>query len=201
MNPAYLEHLKRDVSPVKPLRPTWQYFVLALLLATAVSALGVSAMGTAGWRTLSPLSWAFIGPALLTGIAVCAWAASQWLSPTGKANLGMAAAALGVAWAGLFVAWEPGEYSLSHAIKCFRIASFFSLVASIGCLALFRQGTPLRRHASAVAAGLFSGFVGFLVIQTLCPIRDLGHLLSGHGIVPICWGLAAYWLVRLFSKA
>ncbi len=199
MNPAFLEELKRDTRPVTPLRPAWVYFCAAMLLAGAIATAGVFALGTAGWRALSQVSWALLAPGILVMMAGGAVAASQWMSPTGKASLGPAIAALGLAWVGLFAGAGGGEYSAAHALKCFSIASFFSLLAATGAFFIFRRGVGLRRLPQSLAVGVFAGAVGFLVIQILCPITDLGHLLSGHGLVPLAWGLAAPGFVRLFS--
>lgn len=196
-----IDALKKDLKPVRPLRPAWQYALAALCFGLAVALAWFSRMDVQGWEALSPTAWYLIAPGLALALGASAWSAAQWLSPLGSASLLRCALGLAVAFFGLFLASGSGEFRWDLTATCFSAGSSLSLPVLAFCALLFRRGAPQRRERVAVAAGLFSGLLGFLLIQLHCPIHDLGHLLLGHGALPLAWGLASYLLVKLFSRA
>ncbi len=196
-----IEALKKDLKPVTPLRPAWHYAVGALLFALAVSVAWIELIDQAGWREIETSSWLLMGGGLAVGLAASAWSAAQWLSPTGKASLLHTAGGVALALAGVISATRAGDFVLAPAATCFSIASVLALLTAASCFLFFRRAAPQRRERVAVAAGLFSGLLGFLLIQLHCPIRDPGHMILGHAAVPFAWAVASYLLVKLFAKA
>ncbi|MDX2270288.1 MAG: hypothetical protein NW208_19455 [Bryobacter sp.] len=197
MSAPFLDQLKADTRPVSPLRPAWQYALGASLISLLVVALGIRIMGTKGWYSLDTIAWALLLPGLALTLFGSSWAAAQWMGPTGRATLHMALAGYAVGLGGLFYAGESGSFSPWLAFKCFLIATPFVTVTALGSFFLLRRSFGPRSNSTALAAGLLSGTVGFLVIQILCPIKELGHLLAGHGILPFFWGFLAYSTVKL----
>lgn len=195
-----IDALKKDLKPVRPLRPAGHYAIGAIVFAVAVLVAWLELVDQAGWREIGPAQWLPLGAGLIVALAASAWAAAQWLSPTGKSSLLLSALGIAVALAGVVSASRAGEFLFVPTAACFSAASVLALFTSAFCLLIFRRAAPQRRERVAVAAGLFSGLLGFLLVQLHCPIRDPGHMLLGHAAVPFAWAVASYWLVRLFAR-
>lgn len=119
------------------------------------------------------------------------------MSPTGKASLLLPVAGLLASASLLLFVSLSGPFAPGFAAVCLSIGSVFSLATALVFLFVFRRTAPIFRHRVAVAAGLLSGFTGFLVIQLHCPLNELLHMLTGHALLPLLWGLAAYFISRL----
>lgn len=196
-----IDALKKDLKPVRPLRPASHYALGALVFAAAFSVAWIEVVDQAGWRDIGSAEWFLMGAGLIVALAASAWSAAQWLSPTGKSSLLFSALGIAAALAGVVSATRAGQFLLLPAATCFSAASVLALFAAAFCFLLFRRAAPQRRERVAVASGLFSGLLGFLLIQLHCPIRDPGHMLLGHAAVPFAWAIASYLLIKLFSKA
>jgi hypothetical protein len=185
--------MKADTRPVRPLRPAWQYALGVLTSACLVVLLGIALLGSDGWRQLGPFAWALLLPGLALALLGGSWAAAQWMSPTGRANLYVAAAGYLLGVTGILAAGERGGFSPVSTLACFSIAAAFAAASAAGGWLLLRQAYALRRKQIALATGLLAGSVGFLVVQVHCANSELRHMLLGHGLVPLAWGVLAYY--------
>ncbi len=195
-----IDALKKDLKPVRSLRPPSHYALGAVLFAAAVLVAWLELVDQAGWHEIGPSHWLPLGVGLIVALAASAWTAAQWLSPTGKSSLLLSALGISVALTGVISASRAGHFLLIPTATCFSAASVLALFTAAFCLLTFRRAAPQRRERVAVAAGLFSGLLGFLLVQLHCPIRDPGHMLLGHATVPFAWALASYLLVKLFAR-
>lgn len=197
MTPAFLEAIKADLKPVKPLRPAWQIALLAFVLCAVVSvALGYW-MVPYGLNSLSPKAWTILNTAFLLGLGACAWTAAQWMSPTGKGAMLPIAAAWAIGVVGLWFGSEPDEFHLGTALTCFKMGSLAALLPAVALIAILRRSAPILAHRVALSAGFLAGFSGFLVIQVHCPINEFWHMFTGHALLPVVWGLTTYLCSRL----
>lgn len=196
-----IETLKQDLKPVRPLLPAWRYALGAIVFAGAILLAWLELMDHSGWAALNATTWLLMGFGLMLALASSAWTAAQWLSPTGKSSLLPTTIGLALALLGIAFATRGGEFWLVPAAQCFSLASLPAIFAGASCFLLFRRAAPQRRESVALASGLFSGLLGFLLIQLHCPIRDPGHMFLGHASLPFAWGLASYLLIKLFSKS
>jgi hypothetical protein len=196
-----IETLKKDLRPVRPLRPPWQYALALLLFGLAVSIGWIEVIDQAGWREIGLTSWLLMGGGLCLALASSAYAAAQWLSPTGRSSLLRSAIGFALALIGVTLATGTGDFSLALTAGCFSSGSVIAAIAALASFLTFRRAAPQRRERVALASGLFSGVLGFLLIQLHCPIRDPGHMLLGHAALPLAWAIASYTFIKLFSKA
>jgi hypothetical protein len=187
----------KSFAPVRPLRPAWQFAVAATALTAGFAVLGIRLLGWAPPVSLGPLSLALLGVLFLATIGGAAWAAAQWMSPTGRASLvwPLATGSLLLFW--LLAAGVSEPFVPLYAGLCFTVGSVVALLTGVLLLALFRRAAPLLRHRVSLAAGALAGLAGFLSIQAHCPIEERLHILVGHGLLPVVWALAGWLLARL----
>lgn len=182
--------------PVNALRPAWQIAILAGLLATMVALSGAWMLGhnleTFRWQT-----WALLGLSFAMAFSGTTWAAAQWMSPSGRATFWRPLLGLILACLGLALGSQLDVFSPSIAAICLSIGSGVSLVTGIVLLFVFRKTAPLMRQRVSIAAGVLSGFAGFLAIQLHCPLNEFWHMMFGHAMLPIIWGLFGYCVARL----
>ncbi len=184
-------------APVKPLRPAWQIALLAasgaLLIAfTAAAILGYATHDSFSWRT-----WLLLGVSFAVAFSATSWAAAQWMSPSGRTSFWGPVLALLLAVRGLDSGSALDIFVASWAGLCLSIGSIFSLATGIFLLVVFRRTAPIMRQRVSTAVGVLSGFAGFLAIQLHCPINEFWHMLTGHALLPIIWGLIGYFVSRL----
>lgn len=187
----------KNFAAVRPLRPAWQTALLAGLTAAAIAASGVGltgykAIGVFGWD-----SWALLVVAFALAIGGSTWAAAQWMSPTGKSGFWLPVLGIILAVAGLALGAVSGNYVPALAGMCLRFGAIYSFATALLMVVIFRRTAPILRQRVAVAAGVLAGFTGFLVLQLHCPINEFWHVLTGHALLPVIWGLIGYLGIRL----
>ena len=184
-------------APVKPLRPAWQIALVAGVGALLISfsgafILGHDALEAFDWRT-----WFMLGISFAMAFSGTTWAAAQWMSPSGRASFWRPVLALVLAICGLAMGSQLDMFVASWAGLCLSIGSMFSLATGLFLLLIFRRTAPIMRQRVSTAVGVLSGFSGFLAIQLHCPINEFWHMLTGHALLPIIWGLIGYFVSRL----
>ncbi len=187
----------RTFAPVQPLRPAWQSALLAALCSLAVAGSGVIVLGHGALDAFSWNTWLLLGLAFTISISGATWAAAQWMSPSGQAAFWRPLAGLIISVLGLYISSKTAPFEMIWAAKCFTVGSVAALFSGLILVLVFRRAAPIMRHRVAVAAGVIAGFVGFLVIQVHCPINEFWHMMLGHALLPIVWGLAGYLLARI----
>lgn len=187
----------QQFAPVTPLRPAWQIAVLAGVASLLVSAVGVWYLGHSEPATFTWRSWFLLGISFAMAFSGSAWAAAQWMSPSGRAGFWRPVLGLGVALAGLITGAKFDEFEPALAGMCLSIGSVFAAGSCLLLLLIFRRTAPIMRQRVAVAIGVLSGFTGFCVIQLHCPVNEFWHMMTGHAILPVLWGLIGYWAGRL----
>lgn len=187
----------RNFPPVTPLRPAWQIALLAGAMATAVALSGGWMLGSDIPDSFRWQTWALLGLSFAMAFSGATWAAAQWMSPSGRASFWRPLLGLILACVGLGLGSELDVFIPSFAALCLSIGSGFSLVTGLILLFVFRRTAPMMRQRVAVAAGVLSGFAGFLAIQIHCPINEFWHMLVGHAMLPVLWGFIGYWAARL----
>ncbi len=187
-------------APVKPLRPAWQTALAAMICALAIAGSGVWVFGHDGLDEFPWRMWLLFGIGFSMAISGAVWAASQWMSPSGRSNFWRPALGLLIAIAGLWLGAATGPFEMWPAAICFSIGSIASLATGFGLVVVFRRSSPLMWNRVALAIGVAAGFSGFLVIQVHCPINDFGHMMLGHAVLPVLWGLVGYTLARISAR-
>lgn len=185
---------------VRPLRPAWQSALAAMVCTLAVAGSGVALLGHDAIEEFPSEMWLLFGLGFSMAIGGSVWAASQWMSPSGRSSFWRPPLGLLLALAGLVLGAVTGPFSIWPAAICFSLGSVAALVTGVGLIVVFRRSSPLMWGRVALAIGVAAGFSGLLVIQVHCPINDLGHMMLGHALLPIVWGLAGYWLARLAPR-
>lgn len=184
-------------TPVKPLRPAWQIAAAAGLGALLIAFSGVAILGFETHASFSWRTWFLLGISFAMAFSGTSWAAAQWMSPSGRASFWRPVLALGIALAGLAIGSRQDIFIASWAGLCLSLGSVFSLTSAVLMLAVFRRTAPIMRQRVSTAVGVLSGFAGFLAIQLHCPIDEFWHMLTGHALLPIIWGLIGYFVSRL----
>ena len=184
-------------APVKPLRPAWQIAIVAGLGALLIAFSGVAILGFEAHDSFSWRTWFLLGISFAMAFSGASWAAAQWMSPSGRASFWRPVLALGIALAGLAIGSQLDMFVASWAGICLSIGSIFSLATGVFLLVVFRRTAPIMRQRVSTAVGVLSGFAGFLAIQLHCPINEFWHMLTGHALLPIIWGLIGYFVSRL----
>lgn len=187
----------KDFAPVRPLRPAWQFAAAAALVTLAMAIVWIGLLGWGPPASLSPFSLAFLFALFLVTISGAAWAAAQWMSPTGRASLAWPLGSGSLLLVCLVASGVNEPFEPRYAGICFTGGSLVALITGLALIVLFRRSAPLLRHRVSMAAGALAGLAGFLSIQAHCPIEERLHLLLGHGLLPIVWGLVAYLAARL----
>ena len=189
-----------NFTPVRPLRPAWQSALAAMVCTLAVAASGVVVLGHDAIEDFPWTMWLLFGVGFSMAIGGAAWAGSQWMSPSGRSSFWRPLLGLLLAVGGLSLGAVAGPFSMQPAAICFSLGSVAALATGAGLIVVFRRTSPLMWGRVALAIGVAAGFVGLLVIQVHCPINDLGHIMLGHALLPVVWGLAGYWLARLAPR-
>ena len=186
-----------NFAPVRPLRPAWQSALAAMVCTLAVAGSGVLFLGHDAIEEFPGTMWQLFGIGFSMAISGAVWAASQWMSPSGRSSFWRPLLGSLLAVAGLSLGAEAGPFSVQPAVTCFSLGSIAALATGVGLIIVFRRSSPLMWGRVALAIGVAAGFVGLLVIQVHCPLNDLGHMMLAHALLPVAWGLAGYWLARL----
>lgn len=186
-----------NFSPVTPLRPAWQVALLAGVIAAVVGLggswiVGQHALESFGWQT-----WLLLGMSFALAFTGATWAAAQWMSPSGRCSIWRPLLGLILAGWGLALGSRADAFEPLLAAQCFSAGSGFAIATALILLFVFRRTAPIMRQRVATAAGVLSGLAGFLTIQLHCPINEFWHMLCGHALLPVIWGLIGYWATRL----
>jgi hypothetical protein len=162
-------------------------------------ALGVYAMGTAGFAAMSPLqAWVILG-----GLAISAGVLIQSLVSQISPGSGHRFPAkllpagilivLAIVVAGVFPFqserhfWERGWF-------CLRLGTPISVLTIIPFWLVLRRGAILSPVLTGAAAGLLAGLVGTSVLEIHCPNLDAWHRLYSHvGVAVLCSVLGLAW--------
>lgn len=184
-------------APVKPLRPAWQIALVAGVGALLISLSGAAILGHDALESFDWRTWGLLGISFAMAFSGTTWAAAQWMSPSGRASFWRPVLALILAVCGLAMGSQLDMFVASWAGICLSIGSMFSLATGLFMLVIFRRTAPVMRQRVSTAVGVLSGFAGFLAIQLHCPINEFWHMLTGHAILPILWGLIGYFVSRL----
>jgi hypothetical protein len=191
-----LDALKKDLAPVQPIAPAWATAILTAAVCLLLTAAGVRLLGFNPPPSFTPFTYASLSVAFLLAVGGCSYAAAQWMSPSGRANFWRPIAGIALALWAVFLVGRAGSFDWASASLCLTVGSTASLAASLTLLWLHRRAAPIMRHRIAVVCGILSGFIGFLTIQLHCPIDELWHIMSGHAILPVVWGLIGYLLAK-----
>jgi hypothetical protein len=183
--------------PVRPLRPTWQYALIAGALALLMGVSGGIVLGIVENHVFPWRMWAVLSLALVLFLSGTAWAAAQWMSPSGRASLWQVLLGFVLAIVGLALGGTEDVFVLDMAMWCLSVGSLFSAATAVVLMMVFRRGSPLTRDKVAVATGLAAGAAGFVAIQMHCPMQELWHLLIGHALLPVVWGILGYCFGKL----
>jgi hypothetical protein len=186
-----------NFAPVKPLRPTWQIALLAGGLAALIGLSGALILGNNAASTFEWQSWLLLGLAFAMAFGGAAWAAAQWMSPSGRCSFWKPVLGLGLACCGLALGSRLDVFVPAFAAICISVGSGFSIVTGLILVFVFRRTAPMMRQRVAAAAGVVSGMAGFLAIQLHCPNNEFWHMMFGHALLPVLWGLIGYWATRL----
>jgi hypothetical protein len=192
-----IEALKQDLRPVQPIPPAWKTALLTGAVSLVMTAAGVQLLGFDPPPGFTPFTFALLTISFLMMVGGCAYAASQWMSPSGKANFWRPLAGMALAVWAMFLVGQAGRFEWVPAALCLTIGSVASLAASAALLVIYRKTAPIMRHRLAVVCGILSGFIGFLTIQLHCPLDEFWHMMTGHALLPVLWGLIGYGLARL----
>jgi hypothetical protein len=171
-------------------------------------AIGVYAMGTAGFVAMSPLqAWV-----ILSGLAISAGVLIQSLvsqiSPGSRHRFSATLLPAGIVIvlamvvSGVFP-FQNERHFWERGWMCLRLGTPISVLTIIPFWLVLRRGAILSPVLTGAAAGLLAGLVGTSVLEIHCPNLDASHRVFAHlGVAVLCslLGLAlgfvfelAYW--------
>lgn len=201
---AIAERMGRDLSPVRPLRPTGFYVAGFALIFLAPIAAGLGMLRASGIARMSPamIAIAFGGLAICGGLLALSLAAemspgSRRLAPPVALTGGILFALAAMFWA-LFP-YQPETSFWLNGAKCLLLGIAFAVPAVAVAWGLLRRGAVLSPAVSGAAAGLLGGLAGMAVLEIHCPDLNVAHILMAH------WGMAlactaAGWLAGALSR-
>lgn len=179
--------LPDDVKPVRPLPSPWWIAAALFALGGITAAIGGKHLGVAGWDALESTQRL----AIFAGLTIIGAAASLLLArqmfPTLAKRVSPAiciAVALCAIIAGP-LALMPWEYDADGftelGLHCAQYGLTYSAVAIALTWLLVRRGYFLQPGWSGALAGLVSGSIAAVVLETYCPLIERAHVLAWHG--------------------
>jgi hypothetical protein len=202
---AVLQAVEQDIANEKGLRPklrslrTRSRRALALGAAALLIAVGGIARLRADFEHYPLGAMALITGLYVAAVAVGAWFTLRPLAAAGPREPLQLATALSIVLLPLLLAFFavqsghplteiPSEQYAASAFKCFAYGSELGLPLLILLWALDRADRI--SWATALLAGATLGVTGSLILQLHCPVTHLGHLLLGHALIGLVWGVA-----------
>jgi hypothetical protein len=194
--------LAADAQPVRLLPPPEVRFARWVAASAAMIVAGVLTIGLRPNAAALVFDTGFVAQALLlAAVALVAAAGAFVLSVPGRERTAAqrwAPLAVGTAWAVLLVTGfvrtggslvdlrrEPLHAFCAAVIMGFAVAPGFLLFAMV------QRAAPLRRSWSAGLVALGGAACGLSVIQWVCPIGRVEHLLVAHALPAVVLAMAA----------
>jgi hypothetical protein len=174
-----------DLRPVKPMAPAGLRFLELMLILLVVAAVGVEALGIAGWRALSLLQRGVVFPALASAASLLAYSLGRLMAPGSRLPLPrywlvpVAFGTVASIFASLFRP-HPEATFVATGLVCLRIGLEYAAPAALLSWLLLRRGAVLNPLQTGAATGAFAGLTGLIVLEIFCPNLNQYHILVWH---------------------
>jgi hypothetical protein len=192
--------------PLRPLPSPWWIASALFALGGITAAIGGNHLGFAGWDALESTQRI----AIFAGLAIIGAAASLLLArqmfPTLAKRVSPAiciAAALCAVIAGplALMPWDYDAESFTElGIHCAEYGLMYSAAVMALTWMLIRRGYFLQPGWSGALAGLVSGSIALVVLETYCPLVERSHVLAWHGGVVAVSVVVSSVVAHLASK-
>jgi hypothetical protein len=174
-----------ELRPVRPLLPSWAFFLAFALIFTGLSVLGGFYLGTHGWFLLMPGQKIAIFATLAASAALLSFSLVRQMVPGEKLLLRpeLLPIALFVLLC-LVVAsvFQPraDSHFLQDGEKCLKIGVSYAIPAALAFWFILSRGAILSPRVVGAVAGMLAGLVSTTVLEVHCPNLDLWHILVWH---------------------
>lgn len=174
-----------DLRPVRPLLPSWAFFLAFALIFAGLSYLGVSYLGAYGWFVLMPGQKIAVFATLAASAALLAFSLVRQMVP-GQRSLLLA----GLLPVSLFVLLclvvasvfqvRADPHFLRAGEACLRAGVPYAIPAAFVFWLILRRGAILSPRVVGAMAGMLAGLVSTTVLEVHCPNLDVWHILVWH---------------------
>lgn len=188
-----IAQLVEELEPVRPLRMSHGFALLAIATALTIAAVGYWQGLWTGPMRGDAASIFFIANGLvaMTGLA-SAWAVVRMASPrVGARQDGsrwmLAALAILPVTAGIIVMIEGSVTSHDHVaegLHCFLAGTACGLAVGGVLVMWLRRGAPVAPHVAGFYTGVAAGALGSFAYGLSCPFDTIGHLGIWH-VAPV----------------
>jgi hypothetical protein len=174
-----------DLRPVKPMAPAGLRSSELMLILLVVAAVGVEALGIAGWRALSLLQRGVVFPALAIAASLLAYSLGRLMAPGSRLPLPrywlvpVAFGTVASIFASLFRPHREATF-VATGLVCLRIGLEYAAPAALLSWLLLRRGAILNPLQTGAATGAFAGLTGLTVLEIFCPNLNQYHILVWH---------------------
>ena len=190
--PKLREAIRRDLRPIRPLRPP---FVRALALIPIAVAIVLSVPGLRFFRSDMAVigfvrAWGFSFGQALAGLVIVGVALRESIPGRGLSRgaaiatiaIGLAIpfALLGVTASAFDIGPQPGN-ELAEGIGCFRVSAISAIPALVAAAFLAARALPTRPALAGALYGLGCGLVADAGLRLFCEYTVPSHVLFGHG--------------------
>lgn len=202
------ESIRSSLSPVRPLRPTWQLTSGLVLICAAVGLAGAARAGFFGIEKMGLLERVLI----FSVLGILAWVVGEEfvreLIPGSRHRmspgmfLGIASLTLLGVFALVFHDYQTDHF-VSAGIACLLTGLLHAIPAAFAFWLLLRRGFAVNPVALGLVGGALAGLAGVTMLELHCANFQALHVLVWHtAVVPVSSGLGA-WAGRvvLYRKA
>jgi hypothetical protein len=216
-NDAFMERLVDDLRPVQVMRLSW-LLPLWLTCAVCISLFFVHSVGVRPDLAAKLTQPSYV---LSLGLLIVAYFMATWSAIAGSIPgrlrrggrwLLATFAVYGVSltlYSGLLTGGRLAEpfVNIEALFCCLRI-TYGTVFLNLLALSIMSRLAPMNPTRVLIAGMASSMFIVSFVSQLECPYDDIGHVLTGHGLLTnaaaaalfaVYWGLFRY-LTRLFMK-
>ena len=209
MDSGQIEHLQKmiveDLRPVRPLFPSWVFFLGFALIFVGLSYLGVLYLGPSGWSVLMPGQRIAVFSTLAASAALLAFSLVRQMVP-GQRSLfrpGLLPVVLFVLLclvvAGVFqVRTDP--HFLRTGEACLKAGVPYAIPAALAFWLILRRGSILSSRAVGAITGMLAGLVSTTVLEVHCPDLNVWHILVWHVGIALL-GMVTGLLVGMAGQA
>lgn len=209
IEPGQMKRLQQvvfaDLRPVRPLLPSWAFFLAFSLIFVGLSYLGVSYLGPSGWFVLMPGQKIAVFAALAASAALLAFSLVRQMVPGQKSLLrpGLLPIALFVLLC-LVVASVFQVRTDPHFLKtgeaCLKAGIPYAIPAAFVFWLILRCGAILSPRAVGAIAGMLAGLVSTTVLEVHCRNQNVWHILVWHVGIALL-GMVAGLLIATVGQA
>jgi hypothetical protein len=189
IDPGQIDRLQKmivgDLRPVRPLLPTWVFFLAFVIVFVALSYMGVSYLKPYGWFVLMPAQKVAIFSSLAASAGLLAFSLVRQMVPGQKSLLrpGLLPIVLFVflclVVASVFQV-KADPHFLQWGYRCMKAGVPYGIPAALVFWLILRRGAILSPRVVGAITGMLAGLVSTTVLEVHCPYLNVWHILVWH---------------------